>query len=103
MRNSPQYKWFLKSLREDQLEDFNQGSINQQKDWYISYLEDHYAKADRDRFDKIQAMTTGYGKGWVMRLSGSSRGLRLHESSRPEAVESVRMAIDKFFKSKSND
>lgn len=41
-RDSIYYKWFLDDLREDQLKDFNQRSINQQKDWYIRYLEKHY-------------------------------------------------------------
>ena len=36
------FKWFWQSLREDQKNDYNEMSINQQKDWYISYLEDHY-------------------------------------------------------------
>ena len=42
MRNTVYYQWFIESLREDQLKDYNQRSINQQKDWYISYLEDHF-------------------------------------------------------------
>jgi len=42
MRNTIYYKWFIDSLREDQKNDYNQMSINQQKDWYISYLEAHY-------------------------------------------------------------
>ena len=41
-RNTVYYRWFIKSLRPDQVEDYNQMSINQQKDWYISYLESHY-------------------------------------------------------------
>ena len=40
--SNPYYRWFIKSLREDQKKDYDQMSINQQKDWYISYLEDHY-------------------------------------------------------------
>jgi len=30
---------FINSLRKDQREDFKTFSLNQQKDWYISYLE----------------------------------------------------------------
>ena len=37
------FKWFWKSLREDQQKDYREMSINQQKDWYISYLESHYS------------------------------------------------------------
>ena len=36
------FRWFWKSLREDQKMDYHQMSINQQKDWYITYLESHY-------------------------------------------------------------
>ncbi|WP_456867615.1 hypothetical protein [Galbibacter sp. BG1] len=42
MRNTVYYKWFLKSLRDDQKKDYQEMSINQQKDWYITYLESHY-------------------------------------------------------------
>jgi hypothetical protein len=41
-RNTIYYKWFNESLRDDQKADYEQMSINQQKDWYISYLESHY-------------------------------------------------------------
>jgi hypothetical protein len=36
---SQAYKEFWNSLREDQKKDFRDQSINMQKDWYISYLE----------------------------------------------------------------
>jgi hypothetical protein len=42
MRNSICFKWFWESLRDDQKKDYSEMSINQQKDWYISYLESHY-------------------------------------------------------------
>lgn len=42
MRNSPYYRWFIASLTEQQLKDYREYSIDQQKDWYISYLERHY-------------------------------------------------------------
>ena len=32
----------MDSLSEDQKKDYRNMSINQQKDWYINYLEDHY-------------------------------------------------------------
>jgi tyrosine-protein phosphatase YwqE len=37
------YVEFWNSLREDQKKDFWDMSINQQKDWYISYLENHFS------------------------------------------------------------
>jgi hypothetical protein len=37
------YKWFWESLRDDQKKDFRDMSINEQKNWYISYLESHYS------------------------------------------------------------
>lgn len=36
------HKWFLNSLTESQKKEYREMSINQQKDWYISYLENHY-------------------------------------------------------------
>jgi hypothetical protein len=41
-RNTIYFKWFMESLRPDQKADYNEMSINQQKDWYISYLESCY-------------------------------------------------------------
>ena len=43
MRNTIYYKWFVESLTEQQQKEFRDMSINQQKDWYISYLERHYS------------------------------------------------------------
>ncbi len=42
MRDNIYYRWFKKSLRDDQEKDYREMSINQQKDWYISYLEEHF-------------------------------------------------------------
>lgn len=42
MRNTVYYKWFINSLTDQQKVDYRNRSINQQKDWYISYLESHY-------------------------------------------------------------
>lgn len=42
MRNTIYYKWFIESLTPDQKEHYNSLSINEQKDWYISFLEDSY-------------------------------------------------------------
>ena len=42
------FKWFWESLREDQKKDYRDMSINQQKDWYISYLESKYSAKKED-------------------------------------------------------
>ena len=42
MKNNIYFKWFMDSLSENQKKDYRQMSINQQKDWYINYLESHY-------------------------------------------------------------
>jgi hypothetical protein len=42
------FKWFWQSLRPDQQKDYQELSINQQKDWYISYLETHYSAKKED-------------------------------------------------------
>jgi hypothetical protein len=39
MRDTVSFKQFFRDLSEDDKEQFNQCSINQQKDWYIGYLE----------------------------------------------------------------
>ena len=41
-RNTIYFKYFMDSLRDDQKKDYRAMSINQQKDWYINYLESHY-------------------------------------------------------------
>lgn len=42
MRDNYYFRSFIKSLSEDQKADYRERSINQQKDWYISYLENHF-------------------------------------------------------------
>ena len=43
MKNTIQFKYFMKSLTDTQKTEYREMSINQQKDWYISYLEKHYS------------------------------------------------------------
>lgn len=65
MRNTVYYKWFKDSLRPDQVKDYDQMSLNQQKDWYISYLEDHFGeRTEREKETSIGTfnITTGMGK-----------------------------------------
>ena len=50
--------------------------------------------ADKKRLDEMQFMTTGYGEGWMLRLSEFSRGWRLHETSRHGGEPDIRDAID---------
>jgi len=52
MRNTIYYKWFIESLREDQKVDYRQMSINMQKDWYISYLENHFGARTKEEKQK---------------------------------------------------
>ena len=54
-------------------------------------------RTDTERLDLLQAMTQGYGNGWILRLSLGGRGWRLHETSRPEAKQDIREAIDEGF------
>lgn len=44
MRDNVYFRWFLKSLRPDQLKDYNSYSINGQQTWYISFLESNFSK-----------------------------------------------------------
>lgn len=39
MRNTIYYDWFIRSLNKSHKHEYDQCSINQQKDWYILYLE----------------------------------------------------------------
>lgn len=43
MRDNIYYRWFQDSLTEAQRKEYRDMSINQQKDWYTSYLENHYS------------------------------------------------------------
>lgn len=49
MRNSIYFRWFMESLRPDQVKDYNSYSINEQKNWYISYLEERYGGKEKDQ------------------------------------------------------
>lgn len=51
---------------------------------------------DSDRLDKLQNLSAGYGTGWILRKSGSFRGMRLHESTHDGANLDVRKAIDAY-------
>lgn len=53
MKDNIYFKWFMQSLRPDQKKDYREMSINQQKDWYITYLEDHCsAKTKNEKKDE---------------------------------------------------
>ncbi len=49
---------------------------------------------DKRRLDKLERMGTGFGRGWVCRMSQSGRGARLHESERTDGRPTARLAID---------
>jgi len=42
MRNTIYFKRFQQSLSESDKQEYRQMSINQQKDWYIMYLENNF-------------------------------------------------------------
>lgn len=48
---------------------------------------------DTEMLDWLQRQTIGYGCGWVCRKSMYGRGIRLHETSREDALGNVRDAI----------
>lgn len=48
--------------------------------------------------DHLQALTTGYGNGWVCRMSSTGRGLRIHESSLPGGEPTIMGAIKKYLR-----
>jgi len=51
---------------------------------------------DKERLDFLQEMTKGYGNGWLLRVSSTGRGMRLHETSQFGASADVRQAIDNY-------
>lgn len=53
-------------------------------------------RTDKDRLDALQALTTGYGGGWILRLSSNGRGMRLQESTGIGTTLNVRDAIDSY-------
>lgn len=57
---------------------------------------DPFKHPDTERLDKLQRLTTGYGKGWKLRDSIHGRGMRLHETSQEDSFPTVREAIDAF-------
>lgn len=56
---------------------------------------------DKQRLDYLQSESTGYGNGWILRVSSKERGLRLHESKRSGATRDIREAIDDFINQRS--
>jgi hypothetical protein len=51
---------------------------------------------DKERLDALDAITEK-GRRVILRQSGTGRGWRLHQTTRIEASETVRDAIDRFF------
>ncbi len=53
---------------------------------------------DKELLDFLQELNdrSEYTKCCILRMSGTGRGWRLHETSEAEAVSSVREAIEKF-------
>ena len=51
---------------------------------------------DTERLDALQNLTKGYGRGWLVRVSSTGRGMRLHETSMMGAQPNIRNAIDDY-------
>lgn len=60
MKNTVYFKWFMDSLSESQRKEYRQMSINQQKDWYISYLESHFVQLYTSS-DNVQTLKATFG------------------------------------------
>jgi len=54
--------------------------------------------SDTDLINWLQKQTTGYGKGWICRMSTTGRGWRLHETSQEGASSTIREAIKEAIK-----
>lgn len=48
---------------------------------------------DTEMLDWLQKNCKNYGKGWICRNSTYGRGLRVHETAREDAQETIRKAI----------
>lgn len=55
-----------------------------------------YLKKDKLLLDKLQLTTQQYGTGWILRQSSNGRGMRLHETSQPNAFKNIRDAIERY-------
>ncbi len=53
-------------------------------------------RTDIQRIDALQKLTKGYGTGWILRISSTGRGMRLHETRVAGGDPDVRRAIDNF-------
>lgn len=53
-------------------------------------------RTDTGRLDALNTLAKGYGTGWILRNSGTFRGMRLHESTHEDGECDVRRAIDKY-------
>lgn len=59
--------------------------------------------SDTDILDWLERNATGYGNGWICRMSTTGRGLRLHETSDPEASPTPREAVEKAARENGDD
>jgi hypothetical protein len=51
---------------------------------------------DTERLNKLQSLSQGHGGGWILRVSTTGRGMRLHESEIDGTYPDVRLAIDAY-------
>ena len=57
-------------------------------------------RTDTQRLDALQKLGL-YDLCWICRISNEGRGLRLHQTTRPEGVLNIREAIDNYLDTNS--
>lgn len=86
------------AVAKGQVELLKESNENWQEGFVLASHKLDHALQDVARLDFLQAQTKGYGLGWILRESVTGRGMRLHETSQPEASPTVREAIDAAMK-----
>lgn len=62
----------------------------------LKYIQMSKNRTDTELLNALQLLTTGYGRGWILRDSKTGRGVRLYESSWGNATPNVRTAINNY-------
>lgn len=90
------------AVAKGQVELLKESNENWQEGFVLASHKLDHALQDVARINFLEASTKGYGLGWILRNSTTGRGMRLHETSLPEAQPSVREAIDAAIKGDEN-
>jgi hypothetical protein len=91
MKNTIYYKWFIEGLNEQQQKEFRDMSINEQKDWYISYLENHYSVIKTKKHYTSHGLV--YGNYWGGG-KGAYSATRLTGETREEIIEKSKKGLE---------